>query len=425
MDDEFKDFVDGRPAVPPYRPEARARARERLLREARRGFRLPRLGWQVVATFGVTVTLVGGVAVALTGQGGGPDGTSTAGAVNRTAAQYFPELHPKPGQFILIESDTMYGATVGRAGGEPTRHLYRTHRKIYQSVDGRADGLLLIEGLAPKPWPGEKLPENARQLEPPTRSWLAACPGQRGDRRDDYSYLSTLPADPERMRQRFYQDDPGDRPADEAAFDAAGELVRETYLPKAQREAVFKAIKAIPGVEEAQEVQDSAGRTGVALGRLTNGTLHQLIFDPETHTLLGERGTVVDAKAAGAPEGSLVAHTAELSVTVVDKLPEADDVDGDGTCAPQSVPAEPTPSPTVTVTGQPRDDRVAEPSPTATVTAQPRDGLATDPSETKRRASPDDLPSDAPAARSAESPVAKSTKAPAARPAEFPVDGPR
>jgi hypothetical protein len=389
----------------------------------------------------VTVTLVGGVAVVLAGPGGGSDGTSTAGAVNRTAAQYFPELHPKPGQFILIESDTMYGATVGRAGAEPTRHLYRTHRKIYQSVDGRADGLLLIEGLEPKAWPGEDLPENARRLEPPTRSWLASCPGQRGDRRDDYSYLSTLPADPEWMRERFYQDDPGDRDADEAAFDAAGELVRETYLPKAQRDAVFEAIRDIPGVKESKGVQDSAGRTGVALGRPMDGTLHQLIFDPETRTLLGERGTVVDAKTAGAPEGSLVAHTAELSVTVVDKLPEVDDVEGDGSCAPQPVPAEPT----LTVTPKPDDGRVADPSeikrgflpdsdgrvvdpsPTVTVTVQPRDGLAADSSESKRRASPDDLPSDGPAPRTgpAESPVAKSTKAPAARPAEFPVDGPR
>jgi hypothetical protein len=405
MDDDFEDFVDGRPAAPPYRPQARAQARERLLREARRGFRFPRLGWQAAAAFGVTVTLVGGVAVALAGQGAGPDRTSTATSVNRTATQYFPELQPKPGQFILIESDTMYGATVGRPGAEPTRHLYRTHRKIYQSVDGQADGLLLIEGLEPKPWPGEKLPENAHRMQPPTRSWLASCPGQRGDQRDDYSYLSTLPADPERMRERFYQDDPGDRHADEVAFDAAGELVRETYLPKAQREAVFKAIKAIPGVEEAQGVQDSAGRTGVALGRQMDGTLHQLVFDPETHTLLGERGTVVDAKVAGAPEGSLIAHTAELSVTVVDKLPQVDDVDGDGSCAPQPVPAEPTPSPTVTVTSKPRDGRVA------------------DPSESKRRVSPDDLPSDGPAPRTgpAESPVAKSTKAPAARPAESPA----
>jgi len=410
MDDEFKDFVDGRPAVPPYRPEARAQARERLLREAHRGFRLPRLGWQAVATFGVTITLVGGVAVALAGQGGGPEGTSTAGTVNRTAAQYFPELHPKPGQFILIESDTMYGATVGRADGEPTRHLYRTHRKIYQSVDGQAPGLLLIDGLEPKPWPGEELPADARRSEPSFRSWVAPCPG----RRDDYSYLSTLPADPKRMRERFYQDDPGDRNADEMAFDAAGELVRETYLPKAQREAVFEAIKAIPGVEEAQGVQDSAGRSGVALGRPMSGTLHQLIFDPETRTLLGERGTVVDAKAAGAPVGSLVAHTAELSVTVVDKLPEVSGVDGDGSCAPEPVPAEPTSSPTATMRPQPDDEPVDEPSTAATMRPQPDDEPVDEPSTAATmRPQPDDGPVDEPSG-------ARSTQVPAG----WPVDSP-
>ncbi|MGN9781778.1 CU044_5270 family protein [Nonomuraea sp. ZG12] len=396
---EFKDFADNPPAVPPYRPEARARARERLLREARRGFRFPRLGWQVVATFGVTITLVGGVAVALSAQGTGTDQRiSTATSVTSLAQQGFPELHPEPGQFILIESDTMYGFTAASAASaaKPTRHLYRTHRKIYQSVDGQAPGLLLIEQLEPKPWPGQELPENAHRLRGPTRSLLAACPDQLGDRRDDYSYLSTLPADPERMRERFYRDGAGDRDVAEAAFDAAGELVRETYLPRAQREAVFEAIKAMPGVEEARGVQDSAGRTGVALGRRSQGTLHQLIFDPATRTLLGERGTVVDAKVAGAPVGSLVAHTAALRVMVVDKLPEVGDVEGDGSCTAQPVLEADTPSPSASPVPSPS---VAPTSPVPSASVAPT--VAVPSASVVPRSSPDVVSTEAPDGRRA------------------------
>jgi hypothetical protein len=67
MDDEIVPFADGRPAAPAYPPHAREAARRRLLSEAAgpRRFRLPRLGWQAVGAFGLTVALVGGVGVAL------------------------------------------------------------------------------------------------------------------------------------------------------------------------------------------------------------------------------------------------------------------------------------------------------------------------------------------------------------------------
>ena len=367
MDDEFKVFADGRPDVPPYRPEARARARERLLRQARGGFRLPRVSRQAVAAFGVTAALVGGMTVALTGQG--QKGTSTTTSVTRTAAQYFPELQPRQGQFILIESDTMDGSfTMGEGGGIQTGYLYRTHRKFYQSVDGRADGLLFIEGREPKPWPGEEeLPENVGEWRGSSWHSVASCPDLRGDRREDYAYLSGLPADPERIRERFYRG-PGDekRDADGRAFDEAAELVRESYLPAAQRQAVFEAVKGIPGIEEAQGVEDSAGRKGVALGRVIDGTLKQLIFDPQTKRLLGERTTVVDEKVARAPVGSVVALSAELDVTIVDKLPEVSAAGGDESCSPQYT--EPQVTSTVTPVPEPTVTSTVTPVPEPTVT---------------------------------------------------------
>ncbi|WP_113702594.1 CU044_5270 family protein [Nonomuraea lactucae] len=343
-DDEIRLFAAGRPAAPPYDAQARDRARDRLLREARGrgGLRLPRLGWHAVAAFGITVTLVGGVAVALSGQGGAPDAATSA---TQSAAVSGEELEPKPGQFVLVESDTMYGATRLDDSGE-SRHLYQTHRKIWKSADGRAGGLLLIEGREAKPWPGSKQPPNVR-LEP-AESWyhLPSCPGIS---RNDHAYLSTLPADAAGMRELLYKRDgakgdgakgdgakgdgakgdgakgdgaKGD--ADEAAFGVARELLAETYVPRAQRDALFEAMKSIGGVEMAEDVPDYAGRKGVALGRRSaqSGMLEQYIFDPRTHMLLGERGTVTDEKVAKAPVGSVLALTAQLRISVVDKLPD-------------------------------------------------------------------------------------------------------
>ncbi|MFG1702481.1 CU044_5270 family protein [Nonomuraea sp. M3C6] len=380
-EDEIRTFADGRPAVPPYSAEARARARERLLAEARgrRRFRLPRLGWRAAAAFGATVVLVGGVAVTLSGRGSG--GTGPATSVTQSAAVSPGELDPRPGQYILVESDTMYGMhRVGANGEKEESSLYQTHRKIWQSVDASANGLLLIEGREPKPWPGKPLPEPAsKDRRGSTYMTLPSCPGQRGFRRTDYAYLSTLPADAAAMRAHVYQVSAAyvsmgkHVDQDEAAFSFVTDLVRETYLPKAQRDALFEATKTIPGVEVAEGVENSAGRKGVALGRADRtGTLAQVIFDPDTHLYLGERRTVVDAKLADAPEGSVVALTAQLNVSVVDKLPKVKVRQGTdvGCDSPQTQPSaspsgKPVPTPDITVT------ITATPEPGVTMTATP------------------------------------------------------
>ncbi|MFF4617191.1 CU044_5270 family protein [Nonomuraea jabiensis] len=376
-EDEIRTFADGRPAVPPYGAEARATARERLLAEARGGgrFRLPGFGWQAAAAFGVTVALVGGVAMALTNQGHG--GTGPATAVTQSAAvSSSDELAPRPGQFILIESDTMYGSMSADQSGKTSRHLYRTHRKIWQSVDGSANGLLLIEGREPRPWPGEQLPEEAEDWQGSDWHVLPFCTSRPAGNRTDYAYLSTLPADVAGMRARLYQMPAGAGDAkggenDRAAFDHLTDLVRETYLPKAQRDALFEAAKSIPGVQVTEGVEDSAGRKGVALGRVDpQGVLRQAIFDPATHVFMGERETVVDDRLAQAPKGSVLALTAQLKVSVVDVLPQTtpSDKGQDAACAP--VGAEPATSPGNSAAPEPDDSAVSEPVPTMTVSLE-------------------------------------------------------
>ncbi|MFI7634286.1 CU044_5270 family protein [Nonomuraea sp. NPDC049400] len=375
-EDEIRMFADGRPGVPPYGAEARARARERLLAEARGGgrFRLPRFGWQAAAAFGATIVLVGGVAVAMSNQG--PGGTNPATSVTQSASvSSSDELNPRPGQFIQIESDTMYESlTVGMKGGE-SRHLYRTHRKIWQSVDASADGLLLIEGREPQPWPGESLPKEAKKWQGSEWHTLPACPGPR---QTDYAYLSTLPTDADGMRARLYEmsaayvSDGKGVDGDRAAFDHVLDLVRETYMPKAQRAALFEAAKTIPGVQVAEGVADAAGRKGVAIGRVDpQGTLIQAIFDPATHLFMGERNTVVDDQRAQAPKDSVLALTAQLKVSVVDELPQAQVREGAVShCISATLQATPSPSSTDTPSPPPSQDAVTEPAPAVTATLE-------------------------------------------------------
>ncbi|MDH2430363.1 CU044_5270 family protein [Sphaerisporangium sp. TRM90804] len=339
MDDEIRLFAEGRPAAPPYPAEAREAARRLLLDEAARPrrFRVPWMGWQAVGAFGLTVALVGGVGVALSSPpapgpasgGNGPQSVSVAPPAD------VAELDPKPGQFIMVESETMYPSERYTKEGEPPiRHLYRTKRQIWKSVDGSQAGLLRIDHLEPKAFPGQPLPQEGLENEGSALHEIDGhCPSTPDSLRTDFAYLSTLPADAAGMREHLYaQEDHGKNTPDDAAWTRIGDLLRENYLPRAQREALFEAGKTIPGVEVAEGVEDAAGREGVALGRVEHGLLTQLVFAPETRDFLGERGTVVDAAVTGAPAGSVLALTAQTRVAVAGELPSAQGAGSDGSC---------------------------------------------------------------------------------------------
>jgi hypothetical protein len=127
------------------------------------------------------------------------------------------------------------------------------------------------------------------------------------------------------MRARLYAEDNNKNPADSEAWTAVGDLLRETYMPPDQRAALFKAAGTIPGVTVTENAEDAAGRKGVGVGRVSNGVREDLIFDPGTYEFMGERGVVVDADAAKAPVGSLVASTAQLKTSVADSAPDVKD----------------------------------------------------------------------------------------------------
>ncbi|MFC4591422.1 CU044_5270 family protein [Sphaerisporangium corydalis] len=348
MDDEIEIFTAGRPAAPPYPSEAREEARRNLLAEGgRRRFRTPRFGWQAAGAFGLTVALIGGIALALpswTGGSAARPGAAATESASVASSQGMGELSPKPGQFLLFESETMYTAEYAgdSTGTDTARYLYRTQRKIWSSADGSAPGLLSITGLEPRALPGLPLPAEATRDERESWHQIAGhCPGSPDVFRTDYAYLSGLPSDGPAMRDYLYERDHGGQSADDGVFTAVGDLTRENYMPRAQRQALFEAAKTIPGVKVADGVKDAAGRAGVAVGREENGVLTQLVFDPDTFLFLGERGTVVDEKTGRAPVGTVVALTAQLKVSVVDRLPEAEGAARDGSCDVQERPATP------------------------------------------------------------------------------------
>ncbi|WP_067178559.1 CU044_5270 family protein [Microtetraspora niveoalba] len=346
MNDEIGMIRQARPEAAPYSQEAKLAARRALTGPAarrRRPYGIVLAGALAVAA--ASVVAVGTFVPGTRDAGTGPVSTASAGGpaavtlpkiakmsaeeVLGRAADAVTDLRPRDDQFIKVTSQTMYGAFhVGldpRSGDQvdENRYLYRTKRTIWLSADGTKDGALKIERLAPRAYPGWPLPEEANREKPGTE-WnrLPTC-GHVSE--TAYTSLKKLPEDAEGMRAYLYSREHGDRPADAAAWTAVGDLLRETYMPAAQRAALFKAAATIPGVTVTEDAEDAAGRKGIGVGRVSLGVREDIVFHPETYELLGERGIVVDEKEAKAPLGSLVASTAQLTIAVEDEAPEVDD----------------------------------------------------------------------------------------------------
>ncbi|MEU7939954.1 CU044_5270 family protein [Microbispora bryophytorum] len=342
MTDEIDLVARERPDVAPYSLAAKAAARRRLTDPAKRPAR-PRPRPYLLLAGGTALLAAAGAAAVTTILTGPqtPAGPQTrpvavsAGVVRLPkvsnmsaeevlgkAARAVTDLSPRDDQFVTVSSQTMYEATVVGEDKKESRYLYRTKRTIWLSADGTKDGALKVENLEPRAYPGWPIPPEAYREKGTEWMRLPACNSVRDTA---YTSLRKLPADPEKMRAYLYDRPRGDNPPDTGAWTAVGDLLRETYVPAPQRAALFKAAATIPGVTVNESAEDAAGRTGIGVGRVSGGVRAEIIFDPSTYELLGERGIVVDEKEAKAPTGSLVASTAQLEVTVDDTAPKVDD----------------------------------------------------------------------------------------------------
>ena len=99
-------------------------------------------------------------------------------------------------------------------------------------------------------------------------------------------------------------------------FTAAGDLIREAYLPPASLSALFQALGDVPDLAVAQDAEDAAGRHGVSVGRDAHGFRNELIFDRTTFAYLGSR--TIARQDAG--KVTIDGQSAQLRVAIVDRL---------------------------------------------------------------------------------------------------------
>jgi hypothetical protein len=330
--DEIELLRELRAGLPGARGETRAVARARLgsrIESSERAgrphaalWRRPRLKL-AIAGLGLAALLIA-LPIGIFG-GSGEAPPAVAQVLRQTAeiAATQEPVAPGPGQYLFARSKTAYVRATGGSGEWSV--LVPSERQVWISFDGSRRGR--VREVSGKP----------RFVSTDQRAaWVAAGspPLPRAGRVEDSTLssggfidASDLPRDPAALRHlieareiRGVEGPPGEA----ETFTLIGDMLRETYLPAEVRAAIYELTAELPGVELLGEVEDPVGRsgTGIAFTDRRRGTRHELIFDPETSALLGERESTVGPAVFGfrAPPGTLIGYAAYLESKVVDSV---------------------------------------------------------------------------------------------------------
>jgi hypothetical protein len=312
---------------PSAHPPAELRHRVMAATAARRRFALPRprvpklglpkLALRLAAAGALAAVVTGAVLAGQVVEVGDqpPVAAAQAAEVLRGAAaqaQRRPVVPVRDDQFVYVESITT--SAIVHEGGNGAATLESQQRRIWLSADGAHDGLLTTRPRdGSGAWDEQPLPgcrDGAMTARKGDRTVRIDCEPTPG-------YHDDLPTEPGAMLAYLRGRGQSKNGPDQDAFTAAGDLIREAYLPPAVLAAVFEAVGRIPGVTVAGTATDEAERTGLAVTRdEIQGSRVELIFDPKTYDYLGER-IVVRRDQGGLRAGQVQHSTAVLRVAVV------------------------------------------------------------------------------------------------------------
>jgi hypothetical protein len=313
---------------------------------ARRRGRARRLGAPARIALAACVAAATAAAVLVLLPGGHTGGTQNAAAavllkVAKAAASQTPVGPPRPGQYVYTKSKSLSGVDTANAG--PNHNLYFSVqfsevREAWIGPDGsgrilESDGTpTFVSSRDRSVWIAAGRPPlptaTTRDISfAPANENKPGCKGKVGGVCGGLGYLdlSKFPTDVPTLKRMIEERKiEGDPPGDLETFTIIGDMLRETYAPPLVRSALFQIVSQLREVELVGNMTDPVVRAGIAVAYPVNGILHELIFDPSTSALLGERTVIVDPDRAGVQvsAGTVVGWSAYLASGVVDSTSE-------------------------------------------------------------------------------------------------------
>jgi len=293
-------------------------------RAARRRVRIAGLG--ALAAGALTVALVLSNVVGLAGWRGSADAaaaavlTDAAHAVARTADPVVGA-----GQFLRVDTTsvgTAFGESVDRVEGD---YQYRDHGTLYIPADQSDE------------WTWVRYPSSLEATFGP-RSEAVVANGAftstsvevlRAKNAQFYGSRNTFepdgwPRDPYLLLNRIYLSTVGTGPSpDGEALVFIADALRDGTVPADLRSAMLEAAAMIPGVTITDDEATLNGQLGVAIGRFEDGwgSRQEVIVDPVTGLLIGEREVLVTADPGSEIPVGTVLRWSSISTEVVDEVP--------------------------------------------------------------------------------------------------------
>lgn len=227
-------------------------------------------------------------------------GTASAAVVLQRAAQALDRQLWEPlqaGQYDYIR--TAHGN--GQSGPSSAQSTETDEAWIAADGSGRlvqhtSSGVVVIPFGSPE---RVRLTPQAWMMREPW-TWPAGGTGI------DYQQLIDLPTDTSALQRWIEARATTAGPSTDAeAFTIVGDLLRDSPAPPQLRAALFRVVARLPGVVLVGPTSDQIGRAGVAVGYVNGNERDDLIFDPASGSLLGER-TVSVGSSAGAPAGTII-----------------------------------------------------------------------------------------------------------------------
>lgn len=274
------------------------------------------------AAAAVVAALVGGDVIGLAGWRGGA--TAQAAEVLNDAAQTAIKTSDpvvNPGQYLKIQSTNVWSTHATEADGSTYEWLDTEKSEMYIPANRSDEWVWQRSGRIPTTFFDTKTKEHIhKQNVQPYPELLRAANGTfYGSPSSFAPDMSTFPRDPYRLLNSIYKQTLGQgQSVDGQALVFIADLLRTGLVPADLRAALYKAAAMIPGVTITQGQANLDGRTGVAIGRLEEGpskTRQEIIIDPETGQLIGER-QILTQPLGSIPAGTAVTWTAvETSVS--------------------------------------------------------------------------------------------------------------
>jgi len=252
--------------------------------------------------------VVAGLVLALSLRGGAANPPSAAALVLQRAAQAAEASggprQLRPGEYWYVKSiwttpGVQFAEPSGRASDTIVNALSTYERQAWIGLDrpGRVEShvvgpITFLSAAARRQWIRAGRPRELPGFNgalPPNAFLLP------------YRQLLSLPTNVRSLWQLLYRE-AGSRPGQGNAawkrhemFTEIGDLLREDPIPAKVRAALYRVAARIPGIQVLGLTHDGIGRPAlaVALNDKLYGMRSELLFDPKTSALLGERSVVV------------------------------------------------------------------------------------------------------------------------------------